>query len=139
PFGGKVEQWVIGVKPRIEIHRENPVMAVVRAFEQTGEMSYMFVVGIGKIVQGSTPVRQALGGPIMIAQLAGKEAQEGFASVMIFMVMLSIELGLINLFPVPILDGGHLAFFLVEGVRGKPLQVRHREIAQQVGLFLLVV
>jgi regulator of sigma E protease len=55
------------------------------------------------------------------------------------MVMLSLELGVINLLPVPLLDGGHLAFFLFEAVRGKPLQLRHREIAMQVGLFLLVI
>jgi regulator of sigma E protease len=99
----------------------------------------MLVEGIYKIINGSTPVRQALGGPIMIAQIAGREAHEGFASVALFSVMLSLELGIINLLPVPMLDGGHILFFLIEGVRGKPLQVRHREIAQQVGLFLLVV
>ena len=53
--------------------------------------------------------------------------------------MISLELGIINLLPVPMLDGGHLAFFAIEGVRGRPLQLRHREIAQQVGLLLLVV
>jgi regulator of sigma E protease len=74
----------------------------------------------------------------MIARLAGHEAHQGFANVALFTVMLSIQLGIINLFPIPMLDGGHLLFFLVEGIRGKPLKVRHREIAQQVGLFLLV-
>jgi len=80
-----------------------------------------------------------LGGPIMIAQMAGREARQGLASVLMFTVMLSLELGIINLLPVPMLDGGHLFFFAVEGLRGRPLKVRHREIAQQVGLFLLVM
>jgi regulator of sigma E protease len=133
--------WIIGVSPRGDyiVYRVNPVTAVGNAVLETGKMSVMLVEGIYKIINGSTPVRQALGGPIMIAQIAGREAHEGFASVALFSVMLSLELGIINLLPVPMLDGGHILFFLIEGVRGKPLQVRHREIAQQVGLFLLVV
>jgi regulator of sigma E protease len=71
--------------------------------------------------------------------MAGKEAHQGFADVALFTIMLSLELGIINLLPVPLLDGGHLLFFAIEGIRGKPMQLRHREIAMQVGLFLLVV
>ena len=95
-------------------------------------------MGIAMIINGTTPARQALGGPIMIAKMAGKEAKQGFADVAGFTVMLSLELGIINLLPVPLLDGGHLFFFLIEGVRGKPLQLRHREFAMQIGLLLLV-
>jgi regulator of sigma E protease len=79
-----------------------------------------------------------LGGPILIAQMAGRQAQEGFANVALFTVMLSLQLGIVNLLPVPLLDGGHLLFFAFERVRGKPLALRHREVALQVGLFLLV-
>jgi regulator of sigma E protease len=96
------------------------------------------VVGIASIFSGSTPVRDALGGPIMIAQLAGQEAHRGFANLAMFTVMLSLELGIINLLPVPLLDGGHLLFFAFEGARGKPLELRYREAMLQVGLFLLV-
>jgi regulator of sigma E protease len=134
-------QWVIGVLPRGDntIERENPLRALPHAVMETGRMSGLLVVGIAKIFSGATPVRQALGGPIMIAQMAGREARQGLSSVLMFTVMLSIELGIINLLPIPMLDGGHLFFFAVEGVRGRPLKVRHREIAQQVGLFLLVM
>jgi regulator of sigma E protease len=134
-------QWVIGVLPRGDstVTRENPFYAFPHAVIETGRISGMLVVGIAKIITGETPVRQALGGPIMIAQLAGHEARQGLASVLWFTVMLSVELGIINLLPIPMLDGGHLFFFVVEGVRGRPLKVRHREIAQQVGLFLLVM
>jgi regulator of sigma E protease len=141
--GSPVEgtQWVMGVLPRGDsiVTRENPFYAVPHAVMETGRLSGMLVVGIAKIITGDTPVRQALGGPIMIAQLAGREARQGLASVLMFTVMLSVELGIINLLPIPMLDGGHLFFFVVEGVRGRPLKVRHREIAQQVGLFLLVM
>ncbi len=134
-------QWVIGVLPRGDstIERENPLVALPHAVLETFRMTGLLVVGIAKIFTGATPVRQALGGPIMIAQMAGREARQGLASVLMFTVMLSVELGIINLLPVPMLDGGHLFFFVVEGLRGRPLKVRHREIAQQVGLFLLVM
>jgi len=135
------EQWIIGVLPRGDsvVHREGPLVAIPHAVIETVRMAGMLIVGIVKIFTGATPVRQALGGPIMIAQMAGREARQGLASVLMFTVMLSVELGIINLLPVPMLDGGHLFFFAVEGLRGRPLKVRHREIAQQVGLFLLVM
>jgi regulator of sigma E protease len=134
-------QWMIGVQPRGDstTERESPLTALPHAVAETGRMTGMLLVGIAKIVTGSTPVRQALGGPIMIAQMAGHEARQGLANVLMFTVMLSVELGIINLFPIPMLDGGHLFFFVLEGVRGRPLKVRHREIALQVGLFLLVM
>jgi regulator of sigma E protease len=118
--------------------RFNPISAVIHAVTTTASLTAQLVVGIASIVSGAIPIREALGGPIMIAQVAGREAHQGFASVAMFTVMLSLELGLINLLPVPLLDGGHLAFFVFEGLRGKPLAIRHREIALQVGLFLLV-
>jgi regulator of sigma E protease len=108
------------------------------AVETSWEMSVQMVVGIASIFSGSTPVREALGGPIMIAQLAGQEAHRGLANLAMFTVMLSLELGIINLLPVPLLDGGHLLFFVFEGARGKPLELRYREAMLQVGLFLLV-
>lgn len=137
---GSVKGWIIGVTPRGDeiTRRFNPASAFYRATVATGSMTVQLVVGIASIVSGATPVREALGGPIMIAQMAGREAHQGFASVAMFTVMLSLELGLVNLLPVPLLDGGHLAFFVFEGLRGKPLAIRHREIALQVGLFLLV-
>ncbi len=70
--------------------------------------------------------------------MAATQAEEGFKNVILFTAFISINLGIINLFPVPILDGGHLLFFLLEALMGRPLSVRAREMAQQVGLFLLV-
>lgn len=140
-YGNKAPTWLIGVTPRGDeaTRRMAPHQALMSGFVESGRMTVTLFEGIAKIVEGVTPARQALGGPIMIAQMAGKEAHQGFAEIGLFMVMLSLELGVINLLPVPLLDGGHLLFFLFEGVRGKPLQLRHREIAMQVGLFLLVI
>jgi regulator of sigma E protease len=140
-LGIKAGTWVMGVTPRGDetMQRFGLSSAFEQSMRQTAHLTVALFVGIGRIVDGTTPARQALGGPIMIAQLAGREARQGFAYVGLFMVMLSLELGIINLLPVPLLDGGHLLFFVIEGVRGKPLKLRHREIAMEVGLFLLVI
>jgi regulator of sigma E protease len=132
--------WVIGVLPRGDslVQRLGPLSAGKQAVVETGRITVMLVSGIAEIIRGTTPIREAMGGPIMIAQLAGQQAHQGFASVALFTVMLSIQLTIINLIPVPMLDGGHLAFFLLECLRGKPIAVRHREVAQRVGLVVLV-
>ncbi|MGH7948629.1 MAG: RIP metalloprotease RseP [Candidatus Binataceae bacterium] len=139
-YGTKVDSWIIGVTPRGDeiMRRAGPIDAIYYGTRTTVTMATQLGVGIYHIVVGDTPVRGALGGPILIAQMAGKQAQEGLANVALFTVMLSLQLGIVNLLPVPLLDGGHLLFFAFEGVRGKPLALRHREVALQVGLFLLV-
>lgn len=139
-YGTNATTWVIGVQPRgDEMTRQyGPFGAVKEAGKTSVEMTVQMVVGIGSIFAGGTPVRDALGGPIMIAQIAGQEAHRGFASLAMFTVMLSLELGIINLLPVPLLDGGHLLFFIYEGARGEPLELRYREAMLQLGLFLLV-
>jgi regulator of sigma E protease len=139
-FGDKAPVWIIGVLPRGDegVKRYGPLSAMYQSVLSTAQLSGRLVMGIALIINGTTPARQALGGPIMIAKMAGKEAKQGFADVAGFTVMLSLELGIINLLPVPLLDGGHLFFFLIEGLRGKPLQLRHREFAMQIGLLLLV-
>jgi len=139
-YGINATTWVIGVQPNGDeiTKRYGPIDAVKEAGETSVEMTVQMVVGIAQIFTGSTPVKDALGGPIMIAQLAGQEAHRGLASLAMFTVMLSLELGIINLLPVPLLDGGHLLFFVFEGIKGKPLELRYREAMLQVGLFLLV-
>ncbi len=139
-YGTNATTWVIGVQTRGDeiTKRYGPFGAVKEAGKTSVEMTVQMVVGIATIFSGSTPVREALGGPIMIAQMAGKEAREGFANLAMFTVTLSLELGIINLLPVPLLDGGHLLFFVFEGVRGEPIELRYREAMLQVGLFLLV-
>jgi regulator of sigma E protease len=78
-----------------------------------------------------------LGGPLRIAQLSGQVAQLGIASLISFIGVLSVNLGLINLFPVPVLDGGHLLFYLMEALRGRPLPQRAQEYGFRAGLALL--
>ena len=139
-YGTMATTWVVGVLPRGDetIKRYGPISAVGQGITTAVDMSGQLIVGIASIFSGAIPVREALGGPIMIAQMAGRQAHEGFASLAMFTVMLSLELGIINLLPVPLLDGGHLLFFGFEGVLGHPLELRYREMMLQVGLFLLV-
>jgi regulator of sigma E protease len=139
-YGTNATTWVIGVQPSGDSvsQRYGPIGAVEEACETSVEMTGQMVVGIASIFTGSTPVHEALGGPIMIAKMAGQEAHEGLAALAMFTVMLSLQLGIINLLPVPLLDGGHLLFFVFEGIKGKPLELRYREAMLQVGLFLLV-
>lgn len=140
-YGDKEPNWIIGVTPSgLEGTRKLAPLPAIRAgVVETARMAATLFIGIAKIIEGATPAREALGGPIMIAQIAGKEVHQGLANVALFMVTISLELGVINLLPVPLLDGGHLLFFTIEAVRGKPLKLRHREIAMQVGLFLLAI
>ena len=88
-------------------------------------------------VTGSRPADE-LGGPIRIAQMSGQAAQSGIADVFWFLAVLSINLGLINLFPVPLLDGGHLLFYAAEAIRGKPLGQRAQEYGFRLGLALVL-
>ncbi len=139
-YGTMATTWVVGVLPRGDqtFKRYGPISAVGEGISTSIDMSGQLIVGIASIFTGAIPVREALGGPIMIAQMAGRQAHEGFANLAMFTVMLSLELGIINLLPVPLLDGGHLLFFGFEGVLGHPLELRYREMMLQVGLFLLV-
>ena len=74
----------------------------------------------------------------MIAQMAGQQAKAGLLNLLYFMGIISINLGILNLFPIPVLDGGHIVFILIEMVVGKPVSMKKMEIAQQIGLFILI-
>lgn len=139
PLKEKVRVGRIGVRPKgsFVIKRYNPVSALILGIERTWDITALTVVGIIKIFQREIPA-DTIGGPLLILQMAGQQASEGFVNIMLFIAILSINLGVINLFPIPILDGGHILFFLIEAVMRRPISLRKREIAQQIGLFLLI-
>jgi regulator of sigma E protease len=137
-FGERRDEWMIGIGSQVTIEKGNPGLSIIKAFTQTYEYAKLTLVALFKMVTGEVSPRN-LGGPILIAQMAGQQAQEGFASFLAFVAVLSINLGVLNLLPIPVLDGGHLLFFLVEAVIGRPVSVRYREMAQQVGIFLLLL
>jgi regulator of sigma E protease len=137
-FGERKDDWLIGISSRVTIQKGNTGLAVVRAFSQTYDYSKLTLQAFYKMLLGDVSPRN-IGGPIMIAQMAGQQAQEGFGSFLAFLAVLSINLGVLNLLPVPVLDGGHLLFFIVEAVIRKPVALRYREMAQQVGICLLAL
>jgi len=138
-FGDPKQLWLIGILPTGDqmTKRYGPINAIVMGMERTVSTTALNVVGIFKLIQGKIS-SDNIGGPIMIAQMAGQQASQGFLNVILFVAILSINLGIINLFPIPVLDGGHLIFFGIEAIIGRPVSIKKREIAQQVGLFLIV-
>ncbi len=116
-------------------------VGVLRAISEGFQHSVWWITTIAmsvyKMVTGHIPAAE-IGGPILIVQAAGAQAQVGLEALINFMSVISINLGILNLLPIPVLDGGHLLFFLIEGVMRRPLDLRQREMAQQVGLVILV-
>lgn len=138
--GESREVGIIGIlrgEPQVQHERLNPFQAVVAGVWETGETSVNMVQGLWKVIQGRISPK-TIGGPVMIAQVTGEVAQRGLKDLIKLTALLSINLAILNLLPIPVLDGGHLLFSLIEWLRGKPVSLRKREIAQQVGLVLLV-
>jgi regulator of sigma E protease len=140
-FEEKVDKYAIGITPSYAytIKRLNPMEALARGVTETWQIAKVTVLVIGKILNGSLSAKKALGGPIKIAQIAGEHAKAGLTSFIAFIAALSVTLGIINLFPIPVLDGGHLMFFLIEAVSRRPVNLKMREVAQQIGLFILIL
>jgi regulator of sigma E protease len=116
----------------------NPLVAFPRAVGQTVDITRSFLMGIGKMLSGEVSSKN-VAGPIRIAEIAGNAFERGWETYLSIMVLISINLGIINLLPIPILDGGQAVLFIAEGVKRGPLSLRTREIAQQIGLTLLVM
>lgn len=112
--------------------------AFVRGADKTWEMSALTVRMLGRMVVGDVSVRN-LSGPISIASYAGESAQAGIGAFLSFLAIVSISLGILNLLPVPILDGGQVLYQVVEWVKGSPLSERAMILGQQVGMWLLIV
>lgn len=138
-FGEKIIYPVIGVVAAGEMvtDRYPPGKAIVKGCQQTWKVITLTIVSIGKLIERVVPL-DSVGGPIMIAKMAGEQASAGGVNFLAFMALLSINLGVLNLLPVPILDGGHLFFYCWELIFRKPVSMKAREMAQQVGLVLLI-
>jgi len=141
PGGQETEIGRIGVGIMTKVvsyEAYGPVLAVWYGLAKTWDMTALVVKGFSKLVLG-TIERSNIGGPIQIAAEAGKQAREGMASLALFTAVISVNLAVLNLLPVPMLDGGHLFFFVIEAIMGRPLSLKKREAAQQVGFVLLML
>jgi regulator of sigma E protease len=139
-FGEEVDSYKLGISPapKTVIERQNPLEAGWAGLQQTWMISKLTLVSLVKIVEGVVSPK-TLGGPILIAQMAGTQAREGVIPFVLFMALLSINLAVLNLLPIPVLDGGHLLFYLIEIVKGSEVSVKWREMASQVGFVLLII
>jgi regulator of sigma E protease len=138
-FGNPGKRYVLGISSSGETSRivtANPIEALGISVTQTYDVVEGTFVAMGQIIAG-TRGTEDLGGPIRIAKYSGQAAKTGVAGFIVFMAILSINLGLINLFPVPLLDGGHLLFYAIEAVRGRPLSEQAQEWGLRVGLALV--
>lgn len=137
-FGNKHRIGFLGVSGGSRQFVRHPLPeAAIRAVEETYSLSATTLTAVGQMIVG-TRTADDLGGPLRIAEMSGEVAQIGFVSLVWFLAVLSINLGLINLFPVPVLDGGHLLFYAAEAIRGKPLGPKAQELGFRIGLALVV-
>jgi len=138
-FGEDKEVGLIGITPlgKTEISRVGPFGALSTAAKRTWDISVLTVVSIGKLIQRIIPA-DTIGGPILIFQMAGQQASQGAMSFFTFMAIISINLGVLNLLPIPVLDGGHILFLGIEALRRKPLSEKVIMISQKIGLAVLL-
>lgn len=139
-FNEDIERYVIGVSASGEVFSKDLTMlqALSEGVIQTYNIAALTIKSVVKLIQGTLSPK-TLGGPIMIAQLAGQQARQGMTSLAFFIALISINLAILNFLPIPVLDGGHLLFFFIEVLTGRPVSIRVREIAQQAGIFVLIL
>jgi regulator of sigma E protease len=121
----------------MSVTRLDPISAAGASFGQVYDVIHTTKVAVGQMIMGERGTED-LGGPIRIAQISGQAAKTGVLGFVLFMAILSINLGVVNLFPVPLLDGGHLMFYAIEAVRGRPLSEQVQEWGLRVGLALVL-
>ncbi len=145
PDGREVRRFEIGIRPMIvdappaffEVSYSNPIAAAQRGMVQTWRWTSLTVLSFVRLFQAEVSPKN-IGGFLSIGQMAKNSWQVGLTQFLSVMAIISINLFILNLLPVPVLDGGHLVFYTIEALRGAPLSMRKMEIAQQVGLFLLL-
>jgi regulator of sigma E protease len=139
-LGEDIQRYMIGIGFSGETYTKelNPLQACGESLIQAYRVTELMVVIIAKLISGDIST-DTIGGPIMIAKMAGDQAKAGIAHLISFIALISINLAIINLLPIPILDGGHLLFFIIEAIKKQPVSVKVREVAQQIGLFILIL
>ena len=139
--GVEKEIGLLGVTPNpemIEYMNVGPLDAMLMGVERTYGLTVRILEAVGLMITGAVS-KEELGGPLRIAQMSGQMAQGGTASLVFFLAALSINLGLINLFPIPMLDGGHLLFYFIEAIIGRPLNEKAQEYSFRFGLILVLL
>ena len=137
-FGNSFEVYRIGIQSGpIEVMELGVFQSVVRAVTHTGELTKMMLISVGQMISGMRSLDE-MGGPLKIAQFTGQSASLGIISFISFMALISINLGLVNLFPIPMLDGGHLMFYSLEAIKGSPVNEKVQELSFMLGFALVI-
>ncbi|WP_130471487.1 RIP metalloprotease RseP [Candidatus Magnetaquicoccus inordinatus] len=139
-FGEPVRVPLIGVGPgdKIEAMRYGVLESMAKGWDHTWSMTQLTLTSTWKLITQVISADQ-IGGPLMIADMAGKAAEQGTSNLLFFMALISVNLAILNLLPVPVLDGGHLLFLCIEGLRGKPLQETVQMAANRFGMTVLLL
>lgn len=141
-LGGKARIGVLGVTHRpkapLKYERKGPVEALALGTQRTWDIVRMTMSYVGGMITGRQSADQ-LSGPIRIAHVTGKVASVSLSGLVLLAALLSISIGLINLFPIPMLDGGHLLFYAIEAVRGRPLSLKAQEIGFRIGMAMVLM
>jgi len=127
----------IGAGPYIPMRSFGVAGAVAEGLRQTGRTSALILFTIKGLLTGQVSARD-VGGPILVGQLAGEVARAGFQYFLSFIALFSVDLAILNLLPIPVLDGGHMVFLVLEGLRGRPVSLEQRQRWTQIGLVVLV-
>lgn len=137
---GDEGDYLIGIAPQqsSELKRFGFATAVREGAKRTWELIDLTVIFVQKLFSGSVSMKN-IGGPITVVQVAGQAAQTDLSAILSVLAFISIQLGILNLLPIPILDGGHILFNLVELVIRRPVSIRVREVAQQIGMAMLLM
>jgi regulator of sigma E protease len=137
-FGDVVQLRTLGISTNASSHIDlNLRESFVRANAETYRVTVAIFKTLGELIVGSRSVKE-LGGPVKIAQYSGKTVDMGIAAVLWFMALISINLGAMNLLPIPVLDGGHLFYYIIEALRGKPLSHKVQQIGFRFGLSVVL-
>ncbi len=139
-FGETVDRYAIGIVSSGSVV-STPVTvieALSESVSQTYKITVLTIQSIAKVIGGSLSPK-TLGGPLMIAEMAGQQAREGAANLIFFIAVLSINLAILNFLPIPVLDGGHLLIFLIEAIIRRPISIKARETANRVGMSFLML
>ncbi|MBI5417960.1 RIP metalloprotease RseP [Candidatus Poribacteria bacterium] len=141
-FKEEMEIGLIGISPgdnpEYVIKRYNPIESIYMAVKDTYNITMGSIKGFIMLFSRKVKLTESATGPIGIFKLTTEQAKHGLKNIWSFIAFLSVNLGIINLFPFPVLDGGHIVFLLIEKIKGSPLKVKYREVAQVCGALILI-